>query len=126
MLRRQLAGLTVATLTVSTVFCALSLGIASPEEKVKAQSPAGEAAKEKAKSAPPSPEGGAAKREAQITKMLDEFDLKPHPLPSIPDDPPPHEGAMISIPYVVEPPDLILVEVLEALPGRPVSGERLV
>jgi polysaccharide export outer membrane protein len=28
--------------------------------------------------------------------------------------------------YVVEPPDLILVEVLEALPGRPISGERLV
>jgi protein involved in polysaccharide export with SLBB domain len=27
---------------------------------------------------------------------------------------------------VVEPPDLILVEVLEALPGRPISGERLV
>lgn len=28
--------------------------------------------------------------------------------------------------YIVEPPDLILVEVLEALPGRPISGERLV
>jgi polysaccharide export outer membrane protein len=28
--------------------------------------------------------------------------------------------------YVVEPPDLITVEVLEALPGRPISGERLV
>ncbi|APW63448.1 sigma-70 family RNA polymerase sigma factor [Paludisphaera borealis] len=28
--------------------------------------------------------------------------------------------------YVVEPPDVILVEVLEALPGRPISGERLV
>jgi polysaccharide export outer membrane protein len=27
---------------------------------------------------------------------------------------------------VVEPPDLILVEVLEALPGRPITGERLV
>jgi polysaccharide biosynthesis/export protein len=27
---------------------------------------------------------------------------------------------------VIEPPDLILVEVLEALPGRPISGERLV
>ena len=26
--------------------------------------------------------------------------------------------------YVVEPPDLIIVEVLEALPGRPISGER--
>ena len=29
-------------------------------------------------------------------------------------------------PHVVEPPDLLLVEVLEALPGRPISGERLV
>ncbi|QEH35904.1 ECF RNA polymerase sigma factor SigE [Aquisphaera giovannonii] len=28
--------------------------------------------------------------------------------------------------YVIEPPDLVLVEVLEALPGRPISGERLV
>ena len=28
--------------------------------------------------------------------------------------------------YVLEPPDLVLVEVLEALPGRPISGERLV
>lgn len=29
-------------------------------------------------------------------------------------------------PYVVEPPDLLIVEVLETLPGRPISGERLV
>ena len=28
--------------------------------------------------------------------------------------------------YTVEPPDLLVVEVLEALPGRPISGERLV
>ena len=28
--------------------------------------------------------------------------------------------------YVLEPPDLVIVEVLEALPGRPISGERLV
>ncbi|WP_169973724.1 sigma-70 family RNA polymerase sigma factor [Tautonia rosea] len=28
--------------------------------------------------------------------------------------------------YVVEPPDLLRVEVLEALPGRPITGERLV
>jgi RNA polymerase sigma factor (sigma-70 family) len=28
--------------------------------------------------------------------------------------------------HVVEPPDMLLVEVLEALPGRPISGERLV
>ena len=64
--------------------------------------------------------------EAVIDKMIAEYDLKPNPLPAIPDDPPPHEGAMISLPYVVEPPDLVIVEVLEALPGRPISGERLV
>lgn len=29
-------------------------------------------------------------------------------------------------PYIVEPPDLLVVEVLEALPGRPITGERLV
>jgi polysaccharide biosynthesis/export protein len=29
-------------------------------------------------------------------------------------------------PYVVEPPDIIVVEVLEALPGRPITGEHLV
>ena len=39
----------------------------------------------------------------------------------------PTEFKKISMPdYVVEPPDLIIVEVLEALPGRPISGERLV
>src|SRR3954447_14056521 len=52
--------------------------------------------------------------------------IKPLPLTPIPDDPPPHEGAMHELPYVIEPPDLLLVEVLEALPGRPISGERLV
>ncbi len=39
----------------------------------------------------------------------------------------PTEFKKVSMPdYVVEPPDLMLVEVLEALPGRPISGERLV
>ena len=62
----------------------------------------------------------------QIEKSLKSYDLKPHPWPSVPDDPPPHEGAMIDLPLVVEPPDLVIIEVLEALPGRPISGERLV
>ena len=52
--------------------------------------------------------------------------IKPLPVAPIPDDPPPHEGAMIDIPYIIAPPDLLLVEALEALPGRPISGERLV
>ena len=65
--------------------------------------------------------------EARIDRMLDAYDLSPKPLPEVPDDPPPHEGAMIDMPtYRIEPPDLVLVEVLEALPGRPISGERLV
>jgi polysaccharide export outer membrane protein len=39
----------------------------------------------------------------------------------------PTEFKKVAMPdYVVEPPDLVLVEVLEALPGRPISGERLV
>ncbi len=64
--------------------------------------------------------------DAALAKMFADYDLKPHGLPAIPDDPPPHEGAMINYPDVIEPPDLLLVEVLEALPGRPISGERLV
>jgi RNA polymerase sigma factor (sigma-70 family) len=40
---------------------------------------------------------------------------------------PPREFQKVSMPdYVVEPPDIIIVEVLEALPGRPITGERLV
>jgi polysaccharide export outer membrane protein len=39
----------------------------------------------------------------------------------------PKEFSKVSMPdYVVEPPDLILVEVLEALPGRELHGEHLV
>lgn len=39
----------------------------------------------------------------------------------------PRELARVNYPaYVVEPPDLIRIEVLEALPGRPITGERLV
>lgn len=39
----------------------------------------------------------------------------------------PTELKKVSMPeYVVEPPDIIVIEVLEALPGRPITGERLV
>jgi polysaccharide biosynthesis/export protein len=39
----------------------------------------------------------------------------------------PGEFKKVSLPeHVLEPPDLILVEVLEAYPGRPITGERLV
>ncbi|MFO0959436.1 MAG: polysaccharide biosynthesis/export family protein [Isosphaeraceae bacterium] len=48
--------------------------------------------------------------------------LDPEPYP----EPPPHEGALVTVPYIVEPPDMIRIEVLYALPGRPITGERLV
>jgi len=39
----------------------------------------------------------------------------------------PREFTKVSMPdYVVEPPDIVIVEVLEGLPGRPIQGERLV
>ncbi len=39
----------------------------------------------------------------------------------------PREFTKVNMPdYIVEPPDLILVEVLESSPGRQISGERLV
>ena len=53
-------------------------------------------------------------------------DIKPRALVPIPDDPPPHEGAMIQIPYVIECPDVVRVEVLQAAPGRPIQGPRMV
>src|SRR3954454_628916 len=56
-------------------------------------------------------------------QLPDDIPTTPLPLTDIPDDPPPHEGAMITIPYILEPPDIIDVEVIEALPGRPISGE---
>ncbi len=53
-------------------------------------------------------------------------DLKPVPPVAIPDDPPPHEGALFEFPLTIDAPDIIVVEVLEALPGMPITGERLV
>ena len=39
----------------------------------------------------------------------------------------PGEFKKVSMPdYIIEPPDLIIIEVLEALPGRPLGGEHLV
>ena len=63
----------------------------------------------------------------QVRRILpDGESLLPLPEVPFPDDPPPHEGAMIGIPYRVAPPDMISVELLEALPGRPITGQRLV
>lgn len=123
MLRRQLTGPIAVTTTILTVVCAISVGVAGPQEKAKSQPPADQSVREQKKGVNQPYTREAAKREAEIAKALAEYDLKPTPMPSIPDDPPPHEGAMISLPYVVEPPDLVLVEVLETLPGRPISGD---
>jgi len=61
-----------------------------------------------------------------VLHPANEADVKPLPLIAIPDDPPPHEGAMISIPITIKPPDILHVDVLQALPGRPIGGEHLV
>jgi polysaccharide export outer membrane protein len=53
-------------------------------------------------------------------------DIKPLPPQVIPDNPPPHEGAMIEVQQTVEPPDLLIVEVLAAAVARPITGTRLV
>ncbi len=52
--------------------------------------------------------------------------IKPLPLEPIPTNPPPHEGATLDLSYRIDAPDLIVVEVLEALPGRPITGEHLI
>lgn len=52
--------------------------------------------------------------------------IKPLPPEPVPDNPPPHEGNLIELSYRIAPPDLLLVEVLEGLPGRPITGEKLV
>lgn len=117
---------------VVLLMCSLCLGFAGPQDQNK-KSRNDLGLSEPGKKLPPGSKDAVGRRlvendkvEAAISKMIAEYDLKPHPLPSIPDNPPPHERAMISLPHLVEPPDLILVEVLEALPGRPISGERLV
>lgn len=61
--------------------------------------------------------------EAKLPKLEE---IQARPAVAIPDNPPPHEGALIDIPVTVGPPDLILVEVFGALPGRPITGDRLV
>jgi protein involved in polysaccharide export with SLBB domain len=42
------------------------------------------------------------------------------------EQPKPKVGKQAPPEYIIEPPDLIKVEVLDALPGRPLTGERLV
>jgi hypothetical protein len=121
----------VAAGVVVFLVCTLSLGVAGPQDQNK--SPNAAPLPEASKKSEPKPKDALGrlvvendKVEAVIDKMIAAYDLKPRPVPAIPDDPPPHEGEMISLPYVLEPPDLVIVEVLDALPGRPISGERLI
>ena len=123
---QRLATSIVAFMVVVTVACALNVGFAGHQEQPTNQPPAAEKADQRVNGAPATSTVAEDQADAAIDKMIASYDLKPHPLLPIPDNPPPHEGAMIGIPYVVEPPDLLLVEVLEALPGQPISGERLV
>lgn len=125
MFRRAFARI-ASTLVASTWLIAVTVNAGAQE---KARTPAPDVEKVTPPSSKTTQIRWAANRwtaREAITKMLAAYDTKPHPLPPIPDDPPPHEGAMIGLPNTVEPPDLVLVEVLEALPARPISGERLV
>ena len=69
---------------------------------------------------------------ALAKKVLDKPGAGPYGDSRMANDPmktkrPPREGRKISLPsYVVEAPDIIRVEVLESLPGRPIEGEYLV
>ena len=127
MSRQWAKKLAAATCVLLVVLFTSRMMPAGPQEPAK--SVPSQPAKEKAKPAPAdrsSGRGSAEQREleAKIDKMLDAYDLKPHPEPAIPDDPPPHEGAMIDAPeYVIEPPDLVLVEVLEAFPAGRSRGK---
>ena len=77
--------------------------------------------------AKPRPPDQPAKGDIIVPPKLEFKDeIKPLPPAAIPDDPPPHEGAFFDLPTTIEPPDIIIVEVLEAMAGRPITGERLV
>lgn len=60
------------------------------------------------------------------TDLPDIDTIRPLPPTPIPEDPPPHEGALFDLPHTIDAGDLVIVEVLETLPGRPITGERLV
>ena len=124
MVRRRFPWLSTLSLSVCTVL--FVAGSAVSQDTPQAKPSASGAAQPAKKPRPQENLADPAKRRALIDKMIAAYDLTPHPPAPIPDNPPPHEGAFISLPHVVEPPDLMIVEVVDALPGRPISGERLV
>lgn len=67
------------------------------------------------------------KLKKQLDSTLPGVDsVKPSLMPSIPNDPPPHEGAMFEYPAIVNVPDVVLLEVMKSLPGKPIGGEYIV
>jgi protein involved in polysaccharide export with SLBB domain len=116
----------VAVSVLSTLFVVTQAQ--QSEKEPKAALPA----KEPAKAIPPVEQADANREtqqevlRAKIEQFYATYDLKPRPLPTIPDNPPPHEGNLFALPEVVDTPDLLIIEVLEALPGRPIGGERLI
>ncbi len=124
MIARRFAWFKTASLCAFILVSITVLVGSQPASKEKA--PVAETAKSPRKPPTQAPLRDAATRKALVDKMIADYDLTPHRAPVIPDNPPPHEGALINLPVVVEPPDLVVVEVLEALEGRPISGERLV
>ena len=118
------------------VSAVLALGLALAPRRIGAQDPkpaerkgAAQAGSETAepakKSAPVEDPEAKLRREIEAQNPPPES-VKPLPPSGIPDDPPPHEGAMINYPITVQPHDIIRIEVLETLPGRPITGDRLV
>ncbi len=75
----------------------------------------------------PAPDnGGIDEPRPPILNLPAPETIKPTPLAEIPDNPPPHESALLDVPHIIEPPDILGIEVMMALPGRPITGEYLV
>ncbi|MGO9600160.1 MAG: polysaccharide biosynthesis/export family protein [Isosphaeraceae bacterium] len=131
MSRRRALGCAAVAIVFLSLFFQGSILTAGqePSQRTAARPPEREGAKPGARAEAPKDEHAATSEppvDPAIEKMFADFDLKPHGWPAVPDNPPPHEGAMITYPHILQPPDLVMVEVLEALPGRPISGERMV
>lgn len=129
-LQRAARFLPAALAAPAFLLLAMSPAFTGPQDPLKEPPAPGPSSKLKP-GEPPVPDRGpnlrhAEGRAAEIERLLTRYNTEPQPLPPIPDNPPPHEGAMIGFPHVIEPSDLMLIEVLESLPGRPISGERLV
>jgi polysaccharide export outer membrane protein len=70
--------------------------------------------------------GGASLLAQQARRERLENPPRGRPVPVRQDPGPTPVSDRTALAHVIEPPDLLLVEVLQALPGRPISGERLV